>query len=78
MAANIPGTPLRIARKITQRLVDGFAYTIDLIGEDLRRRKAIRQLRDLDERMLADIGIVSSGAHSAQSWPIKAAGCPLQ
>jgi len=75
MVTNAPATT---ARNFAQRLVDGLAYTIDLISEDLHRRKAIRQLRELDQRVLADIGIVTGGVDSFQSWLMKAVRCPLQ
>ena len=78
MVTKTPGIVSGIARKISRRFVDGLAYTIDLIGEDLHRRKAIRQLRELDQRVLADIGIVTGGVQSFQSWPMEAVRCPLQ
>ena len=42
-----------------------------LFGEDLRRRRAIRRMRELDARTLADSGISPGGPVASGRWPLK-------
>ena len=58
-------------RSVARRCVDAIALTFGLFGEDLRRRRAIRRMRELDARTLADSGISPGGPVASGRWPLK-------
>src|SRR5712672_3642742 len=58
-----------LRRSYWRRFVDGILLLIDAFDEARRLRQSIRELQMLDDRTLADIGLVRSGIESAVRGP---------
>jgi len=52
-------------RSLWRRVGDGIVRMIEVLAEARRRRRAIRAMQRLDDRMLADIGVSRSGIEAA-------------
>ena len=60
-----PSTQRAWPRPIWRRFGDGIMIVIQSFVEAYHLRKGIRQLEQLDDRMLADIGVTRSGIEAA-------------
>lgn len=74
----MPFSATGFVRSVARRCVDAIALTFGLFGEDLRRRRAIRQMRELDARTLADSGVNSGGPAASGRWPLKPIRCRIK
>jgi uncharacterized protein YjiS (DUF1127 family) len=79
LRSNVESAP-KPRRTLWRKLVDGIVLLIDAYAEARRMRLGMRELSQLDDRMLADIGVARSGIEAAvrgravdETWAVRPA-----